>query len=609
MKTEKKDHVVIKFAGDSGDGMQLTGNQFTNNSALFGNDIATFPDFPAEIRAPAGTLAGVSGFQLHFGSTEIDTPGDFCDVLVAMNVAALKLNLRYLKPNGLVIVDESGFDSKNMKLAKVSVEQNPLTDGSLSQYDVKIFDFSKLTLECLKDSGLTGKSIDRSKNMFVLGFVYWLYHRELASTISYITERFAKDEVLREANIKTLKAGYAFGETTEAMTERYEVAPAKLKSGQYRNMMGNQATALGLVAASVKSGLNLFYGSYPITPASDILHDLSKQKSFGVKTFQAEDEIAAVCSAIGASFGGALGVTGTSGPGLALKSEAISLAVSLELPLVVIDVQRAGPSTGMPTKTEQSDLLIAMYGRHGEAPLPVVAAKSPSDCFDTIYEACRLALKYMTPVIFLSDGYIANGSEPWQFPTEENLPPISVKFAEKKDEPFYPYLRDENLVRNWAIPGTAGLEHRIGGIEKEDITGNISYDPANHEKMVKIRAAKVKKIEEDIPKLALEFGDENDDILLLGWGSSYGAIRSAVKQLREEGYKVAQAHLRYINPMPINTETLLKQFRKVVIPEKNNGQLVKLIRDQYLVDAISYTKVQGLPFTQNDIVQKVKNLD
>jgi 2-oxoglutarate ferredoxin oxidoreductase subunit alpha len=608
MKTEIKDHVVIKFAGDSGDGMQLTGNQFTNNSALFGNDIATFPDFPAEIRAPAGTLAGVSGFQLHFGSTEIDTPGDFCDVLVAMNVAALKLNLRYLKPNGLIIVDESGFDSKNMKLAKVAAEQNPLTDGSLSNYSLKIFDFSKLTHECLKDSGLTGKSIDRSKNMFVLGFVYWLYHRDLTSTISYITERFAKDELLLNANITTLKAGYAFGETTESMTERYEVAPAKLAQGQYRNMMGNQATALGLVAASVKSGLSLFYGSYPITPASDILHDLSKQKHFGVKTFQAEDEIAAVCSAIGASFGGALGVTGTSGPGLPLKSEAISLAVSLELPLVVIDVQRAGPSTGMPTKTEQSDLLIAMYGRHGEAPLPVLAAKSPSDCFDTVFEACRIALQHMTPVIFLSDGYIANGSEPWQFPTEENLPTINVKFAEKKETPFYPYQRDENLVRNWAIPGTAGLEHRIGGIEKEDLTGNISYDPANHEKMVKIRAAKVKKIEEDIPELALEFGDENDDVLLLGWGSSYGAIRSAVKQLRAEGFKVAQAHLRYINPMPKNTEQLLRKFKKVIVPEKNNGQLVKLIREQFLIDAISYTKVQGLPFTQYDIVQQVKNL-
>lgn len=606
---EDRDDIVIKFAGDSGDGMQLTGNQFTNNSALAGNDIATFPDFPAEIRAPAGTMAGVSGFQLHFGSGEIDTPGDQCDVLVAMNAAALKMNLKFVKPKGLVIVDISGFDSKNMKLAGYEPGAvNPIENGLSEKYQVLKIDVSKLTKECLSDSGLDGKSIDRSKNMFVLGYIYWLYNRSMDSTIAFLNTRFESKPELKEANIKVLKAGYHFGDTTETTAVRYNVAPAKLEPGTYRNMMGNQATALGLIAASVKAGIPLFYGSYPITPASDILHELAKHKNFGVKTFQAEDEIAAVCSAIGASFGGALGTTGTSGPGLALKGEAISLALSLELPLVVINVQRAGPSTGMPTKTEQADLLMAMYGRHGESPLPIVAAQSPSDCFEMVYEAARIAIEHMTPVIFLSDGYIANGSEPWKFPSEKELRDITVKFAELTENKFQPYLRDEKLVRPWAVPGTKGLEHRIGGLEKEDITGNISYDPLNHEKMVKTRAAKVDKIADSLPELKIELGPESGKLLIIGWGSPHGSIRSAVKELNAEGVKVSQLHLRYLNPFQKELKDIIKRFDKVLVPEINNGQLVKILRDKFMIDAIGFGKMQGTPFTKNEIKDKVKEL-
>lgn len=608
MSTEHKTHVVIKFAGDSGDGMQLTGSEFTNNAALFGNDIATFPDFPAEIRAPQGTLPGVSGFQLHFGSDEIDSPGDNCDVLVAMNAAALKTNLRHLKKGGLIIADTSGFESKNLKLAGYALDKNPLEDDTLANFQVQKIDVTKLTKEALKDSGLDGKSIDRSKNMFVLGYVYWMFNRDLKSTIEELNKKFESKTLLRDANIGVLRTGYHYGETVESAMPRVEVAPAKVKPGIYRNMMGNQATALGLIAASVKSGLQLFYGSYPITPASDILHELAKHKNFGVVTFQAEDEIAAATSAIGAAYGGSLGVTGTSGPGLALKSEAISLAISLELPLVVVNVQRAGPSTGMPTKTEQADLLFAMYGRHGEAPLPIVAAKTPADCFDAIFEACRIALKHMTPVIFLSDGYIANGAEPWKFPTEEELEDLSVSFAKQGEEPYFPYKRNAELVRQWAPPGIKGLEHRIGGLEKQDITGNISYDPANHEFMVQTRAKKIELIAESIPELKVDLGEETGKVLVLGWGSPYGSIRTAVKELRAEGHKVSHAHLRHLNPFPKNLEQLMNQFEKVLIPEINTGQLSLMIRAKYLRDVEALNKVQGLPFTKAEIVDKVKQM-
>ena len=608
MSIEHKTHVVIKFAGDSGDGMQLTGSEFTNNAALFGNDIATFPDFPAEIRAPQGTLPGVSGFQLHFGSDEIDSPGDNCDVLVAMNAAALKTNLRHLKKGGLIIADTSGFESKNLKLAGYALDKNPLEDDTLDNFQVQKIDVTKLTKEALKDSGLDGKSIDRSKNMFVLGYVYWMFNRDLKSTIEELNKKFESKTLLRDANIGVLRTGYHYGETVESAMPRVEVAPANVKPGTYRNMMGNQATALGLIAASVKSGLQLFYGSYPITPASDILHELAKHKNFGVVTFQAEDEIAAATSAIGAAYGGSLGVTGTSGPGLALKSEAVSLAISLELPLVVVNVQRAGPSTGMPTKTEQADLLFAMYGRHGEAPLPIVAAKTPADCFDAIFEACRIALKHMTPVIFLSDGYIANGAEPWKFPTEEELEDLSVSFAKHGEEPYFPYKRNSELVRQWAPPGIKGLEHRIGGLEKQDITGNISYDPANHEFMVQTRAKKIELIAESIPELKVDLGEETGKVLVLGWGSPYGSIRTAVKQLIAEGHKVSHAHLRHLNPFPKNLEQLMNQFDKVLIPEINTGQLSLMIRAKYLLDVEALNKVQGLPFTKAEIVDKVKQM-
>jgi 2-oxoglutarate ferredoxin oxidoreductase subunit alpha len=608
-QNETLESVIIKFAGDSGDGMQLTGTQFTNTAALLGNDLSTFPDFPAEIRAPQGTLAGVSGYQLHFGSVEIFTPGDHCDVLVVMNAAALKANLTFLRKGGTIIANTDGFDAKNLRLANIDAAKNPLEDGSLENFNVIKMDVTKMTRAALStDSGLGVKEIDRSKNMFVLGYLYWMYNRSLDHTIKFLTEKFSKKPEILDANIKVLKAGYNLGETREEATSRYSIGPAKITPGTYRNMMGNQATAIGLIAAAQKSGLQLFYGTYPITPASDILHELSRHKNFGVKTFQAEDEIAAICSAIGASFGGALGATASSGPGIALKAEAMGLALMLEIPLVIINVQRGGPSTGLPTKTEQSDLMQALNGRNGEAPIPVVAAATPSDCFNMVFEACRIAIEFMTPVIFLSDGYIANGAEPWAFPKSADLPEIKVNFAKEKNagEKFLPYKRDEKLSRPWAIPGTKGLEHRIGGIEKQHETGNISYDPANHEFMVKLRDAKVEKIADYIPNITIEDGTEKGKLLILGWGSTYGAIKSAVKRARAKGYDVSHAHLHYIKPFPKNLGEILYNFEHVLIPEMNTGQLIKVIRDKYLIPAEGYNKIQGMPFTAAEILAKIE---
>lgn len=598
-----KDEVTIKFAGDSGDGVQLTGNEFTTNTALTGSDLATFPDFPAEIRAPQGTQAGVSGFQLHFGSRRIFTPGDQCDVLVVMNAAALKTNINTLKKDGILLVNTDGFDHKNLRLAKYPEGDNPLQNGSLQGYKIHQIDISKLTREALRDTNLGTKEKERAKNMFVLGFLYWLYDRSLQSTTKHLNAKFAKQPDILAANITALKAGWHYGETTEAIHTRYRVEPAPLPAGTYRNIMGNEALVIGLIAATQKMQLPLFYGSYPITPASDILHQLAKYKNFDVRTFQAEDEIAAVCAAIGASYGGNLGITGTSGPGLALKTEAIGLAVMLELPLVIIDIQRGGPSTGLPTKTEQADLLQAVYGRNGECPVVVIAAHSPTDCFATAMEACRLAVQYMTPVILLSDGYIANSAEPWRFPQAADLPAIPVTFKKTlvDGEVFLPYERDEQLVRPWALPGTATLQHRLGGLEKEDGTGNISYSPANHEYMVKIREAKIEGIAKHIPLQTIEEGEESGDLLILGWGSTYGAIRSSVRDLIAQGHKVACTHLRYIRPLPSNLGDLLKQYKQVLIPEINNGQLIKIIREKYLLPAIPFNKIQGQPITTNEI--------
>ncbi len=603
--------VVIRFAGDSGDGMQLTGTQFTNSAALFGNDLATFPDFPAEIRAPIGTLAGVSGFQIHFGSTRIHTPGDMSHVLVVMNVAALKANIKNLVKGGVIIANSDGFDSKNMRLANVPEDKNPLTDGSLDEYDLKIIDVTKITRAALTDSGLSVKEIDRCKNMFVLGLVYWMYNRNMDSSIAFVKAKFKKNEAVMNANLKIMQAGWSYGETTEMFANRYNVAPAKMDAGVYRSIMGNQAAALGLIAASVKSGLSLFYGTYPITPATDILHELSKYKNFNIKTFQAEDEIAAICSSIGASFGGSLAITGSSGPGIALKGEAIGLATMLELPLVIVNVQRAGPSTGLPTKTEQADLMQAFYGRNGECPLVIVAAQSPGDCFNMAYEACRIALEHMIPVFVLTDGYIANGSEPWMYPQTKDLQDINVEFAPEKtntDDKFMPYMRDEKLSRPWALPGTKGLEHRIGGLEKQNITGNISYDPNNHEQMIHLRQEKVDKVANYIPLQTLDNGPETGDLLILGWGGTYGALKTATTILRGEGLNVSHAHLRYISPFPSNLGEILKGFKTVVVPELNNGQLVKIIRDKYFIDAIPYNKIQGLPFMSTEVVNKIKEI-
>lgn len=609
--TEQKKSVVIMFAGDSGDGIQLTGSQFTGTAALFGNDISTFPNFPAEIRAPQGTLPGVSGFQLHFGSVEINSPGDVCDVLVVMNAAALKANLRQLRKNGTIIANTDGFDPKNLKLAKYPDGVNPLTDGSLAEYNLITIDVTKLTRNALAGSGMGTKEIDRSKNMFVLGFIYWMYNRSLEHTKEFLKEQFRKRPELIEANVKVLQAGYNFGDTTETPMTRYDVREAKLQQGTYRSIMGNQGVALGLIAAAQKAGLTLFYGTYPITPASDILHELSKHKNFGVKTFQAEDEIAGITAAIGASFGGQLGVTASSGPGIALKTEAIGLATMLELPLVIVNIQRGGPSTGLPTKTEQADLLQAFYGRNGECPVPIVSAHSPNDTFDAVYEAVRIALEHMIPVFFLSDGYIANGAEPWKFPTSADLKPIHVKYAENnlaEGEKFHPYVRDEKLARPWAIPGTKGLEHRIGGIEKEHITGNISYDPENHEFMVKLRQEKVDKIADYIPAQQLDSGPEKGRIAVLAWGSTYGVIRSALRELREEGIDAAHIHLRYINPFPKNLEAMLRNYDVVLVPEINNGQLVRIIRDRFLIDAKPLNKIKGVPFATSEIKSKIKEL-
>ncbi len=604
--------VVIKFAGDSGDGMQLTGQQFTNNTALLGIDLATFPDFPAEIRAPIGTLPGVSGFQLHFSSNRVYTPGDIADVLVAMNAAALKVNLKSIKPGGKIIANIDGFDAKNLRLANYPEGINPLEDGSLDSYELIKIDVTKLTRESLKDfTDLGTKERDRAKNMFVLGFIYWMYNRSLENTIEFLKEKFGKKETILQSNIKVLQAGYNYGDTTETFTTRFRVEKAKMNAGTYRSIMGNQALAYGLIAASEKSNLPLFLGSYPITPASDILHELSRHKSFGVRTFQAEDEIAAITSAIGASYGGLFGVTTTSGPGMALKAEAMGLAVMLEIPLLIINVQRGGPSTGLPTKTEQSDLMQAYYGRNGECPMPIIASSTPSDCFDVAFEAVRIAVQHMTPVILLSDGFIANGAEPWKFPKADDLPNIEVAFktglAEGEDK-FLPYLRDEKLARPWAIPGTAGLEHRIGGLEKQNITGNVNYEPENHQLMVNIRQEKVDRIAQYIPEQKLDSGPEKGKVLVIGWGSTYGAIKSAVLELQAEGHAVSHAHIRYVRPFPKNLGDLMQQFDKVLIPEINNGQLIKIIRDQYLIDAQGYHKIMGVPITKQELVDVITKM-
>jgi 2-oxoglutarate ferredoxin oxidoreductase subunit alpha len=587
------ERVTIRFAGDSGDGMQLTGTQFTRTAATFGNDISTFPDYPAEIRAPAGSLPGVSGFQLSFSSTEIHTPGDAPDVLVAMNPAALKANLGELPAGGALIVNEDAFTAQN--LAKVGYASNPLSDGSLKQWNVFAVPVSTLNSRALEGLGLTNKQVDLTKNFFALGLMFWLYERDMDATTKWIDEKFAKRPEIAEGNKRALKAGYNFGETTEIFHERYIVPPAKLPAGHYRNITGNEATALGFVAASRLAGRDLFYGSYPITPASDILHQLAGYKNFGVKTFQAEDEIAAIGAAIGASYGGAMGLTASSGPGIALKSEALGLAVMVELPLVIVDVQRAGPSTGMPTKNEQADLLQMMFGRNSDSPIPIIAPATPGECFQYAIEAWRLALKYMTPVAFMSDAFLASGAEPWRIPNPEDLPSIAVPNRTER-EGFFPYLRDETtLARPWAVPGTPGLEHRIGGLEKADILGNVSYDPDNHHRMQLLRQAKVAGIANDIPPLDV-FGPAEGDLLVLGWGSTYGAIRSAVERLQGKGVSIAHAHLRYLNPFPANTGDVIRAYRRVLIPEVNLGQLLMLIRAKYLVDAVGYDRVRGKPF-------------
>lgn len=600
--------VVIKFAGDSGDGMQLTGTQFTNNTALLGIDLSTFPDFPAEIRAPQGTLPGVSGFQLRFSSDRVFTPGDACDVLVAMNAAALKTNLGALKKGGKIIVNTDGFDSKNLRLANYPEGENPLENGSLTNYQVIKMDVTKMTREALKEFTMGMKEKDRAKNMFVLGFLYWMYGRSMENTENFLKEKFGKKPDIFDSNLKVLQAGYNYGDTTETFTTTYKVEKAKMQPGTYRSVMGNQSLAYGLIAAAHKSGLPMFLGTYPITPASDILHELSRHKNFGVRTFQAEDEIAAITSAIGAAYGGALGVTTTSGPGMALKAEAMGLAVMLEIPLLIVDVQRGGPSTGLPTKTEQSDLLQAYYGRNGECPMPVISASTPADCFEAVYEAVRISVQHMTPVIFLSDGYIANGAEPWKFPTADELQPIHVKFKTElghQEEKLQPYLRDEKLARPWAVPGTPGLEHRIGGLEKQNITGNVSYDPENHQLMIKIRQEKVDKIAEYIPEQKIDSGAASGKVLVLGWGSTYGAIKSAVSELQAQGHAVSHAHLRYLRPFPKNLGHILSNFETVLVPEINNGQLIKIIRDVYFVDAKGYNKIMGVPITKTELVEEI----
>jgi len=606
--------VIIRFAGDSGDGMQLTGDRFTQESAVFGNDLSTLPNFPAEIRAPQGTLPGVSSFQVHFADHDILTPGDAPDVLVAMNPAALKANLNDMAPGTSIIVDSADFTARN--LTKAGYDANPLETDALADYQVTVVDLTGMTVEAVKEFGLSRKDASRAKNMFALGLLSWMYGRPTDPTTSFLTRRFAKAPDIRDANITAFHAGWNYGETTEAFAVQYVVKPAPMAAGTYRNITGNLALSYGLVAAGVRSGLPVFLGTYPITPASDILHELSKHKRFNITTFQAEDEIAGVGAALGASFGGALGVTSTSGPGVALKSEAIGLAVMTELPLIVVDVQRGGPSTGLPTKTEQADLLQAMFGRNGEAPLPVVAPCSPSDCFDAAIEAARIAVTYRTPVMLLSDGYLANGSEPWQVPDINDLPVIEPNFAtgpnhtlDDGTETFWPYKRDaETLARPWAIPGTAGIEHRIGGIEKADGSGNISYDPTNHDTMTRLRQAKIDKIAESLPPLEVDDPSGAAKVLVLGWGSTYGPIGAACRDARKLGVNVAQAHLRHLNPFPKELGDILKSYDKVLIPEMNMGQLSLLVRGKYLVDAVGYNQVRGLPLSASELADKIIEL-
>lgn len=599
------DHVVVRFAGDSGDGMQLAGTQLTNTSAIVGNDISTLPDFPAEIRAPAGSLAGVSGFQLNFSERLVHTPGDGCDVLVAMNPAALKTNIADLADGGTLIVNADAFSTKNLE--KAGYDSDPLEDDSISNYALFKVQIDKLCTEAAKDTGLGNKAILRTKNFFALGLIYWLYDRPLDTTEKWIQNKFAKAQAVADANLKALRAGFYYGETTEAFQTRYQVNRAVIPAGRYRKLTGNEAVAMGMITAAHLAKKQLFYGTYPITPASDILHELSKYANFGVKTFQAEDEIAAIASALGAAFAGEFAATGTSGPGIALKGEAMGLAVMTELPMVIVNVQRGGPSTGLPTKTEQADLLQAMFGRNGECPMPVIAAATPGDCFSMTIEAFRLAAKYMTPVILLTDGYLANGAEPWQLPNLADLPEIAVNHPQANGKEFEPYLRNDFGARPWAVPGTKGLEHRIGGLEKADITGNVSYDPDNHEKMVKLRDAKVAGIANDIPSVEIH-GDKDADLLVLGWGSTYGAIVSAVDDVRKAGKKVASAHVKYLNPFPKNLGEVVKSFKKVVIPEMNMGQLLPIIRSKFLVDAVGFNKIQGKPFTIKEMVARIEEL-
>jgi 2-oxoglutarate ferredoxin oxidoreductase subunit alpha len=603
---EQVDRVIIRFAGDSGDGMQLTGSRFTSETAVLGNDLSTLPDFPAEIRAPAGSLPGVSGFQIHFSDHDILTPGDAPNVLVAMNPAALRTNLRDLPRGGTLIVNRDAFTERNLE--KAGYTSNPLEDGTLADFNVHDIPLTTMTLEALKEVDITKREAERSKNMFALGLMSWLYHRPTEGTIAFLERKFASKPAIAEANVKAFKAGWAYGETSEDFAVTYEVGPAEFPPGTYRNITGNQALSLGLVAASVKSKLPLFLGAYPITPASGILEELARYKHFGVRTFQAEDEISAVGAALGASFGGSLGVSTSSGPGVVLKAETVGLAVMFELPLLILDIQRAGPSTGMPTKPEQADLLMVMFGRNSESPVPVIAAPTPGGCFDAAIEAVRIALKYRTPVYLLSDAYLANGSEPWLLPEVDALPDISTTFAEAAEHEgkFLPYQRDpDTLARPWAIPGTPGLEHRIGGLEKADSTGNVSYDPDNHDLMVRMRARKVAGIAADIPELEVDDPD-GAELLVLGWGGTYGPITAAVRRVRREGGNVAQAHLKYLNPFPRNTGEVLRRYPKVLVPEINLGQLVKLIRAEFLVDAAGYHRVSGQPFRSDELAEAIE---
>ena len=602
---EQLSQVIVRFAGDSGDGMQLTGGQFTSETAVMGNDLATFPDFPAEIRAPAGSLPGVSGFQLHFADHDILTPGDAPNVLVAMNPAALKTNVKDLPPGGTLVVDADAFTDRNLQKAGYGTA-NPIEDGSLEKYDLHAIPLTSMTIEALKEiDGITKREAERAKNMFALGLMSWLYGRPTENTIEFLRTKFAKRPEIAEANVKAFNTGYAFGETTESFAVQYDVRPAALRPGVYRNITGNQALAYGLIAASVKSGLPLFLGAYPITPASSVLEELARHKNFGVRTFQAEDEIAAVGAALGAAFGGALGVSTSSGPGIVLKQEAIGLAITLELPLVIVDIQRAGPSTGMPTKPEQADLLNVMFGRNSESPVPVIAAMTPADCFDAAIEATRIAVKYRTPVFLLSDAYLANGSEPWLLPDVGAIETIDPNFAEAKGEEFQPYARDEEtLARPWAIPGTAGLEHRVGGLEKQDVTGNVSYDPENHDRMTRLRAQKVAGIAQDIPELEVDDPDAAET-LVLSWGGTYGSVAAGVRRVRATGKKVAHAHIRYLNPFPRNTAEVVRRYDKVLVPEINLGQLVKLIRAEFLVDATGFNLVRGIPFRASEVAEAI----